>query len=65
MRCSGTGKAQPSPLDATWKLVKMLLRSQRTSKNLIWRLIRVEQERLVNEVRTLSNLTISPDEVTD
>jgi hypothetical protein len=43
--------ARPSPLDAALKLAKMLLRSKRINKSLIWGLIRIEQERLLNEVR--------------
>jgi hypothetical protein len=46
--------ARPSPLDAALKLAKTLLHSRRMNKSLIWGLIRIEQERLLNEVRTKS-----------
>lgn len=44
--------ARPSSLDAALKLAKMLLHGRRMNKSLIWGLIRIEQERLLNEVRT-------------
>jgi hypothetical protein len=43
--------ARPNPLDAALKLAKMLLHGRRMNKSLIWGLIRIEQERLLNEVR--------------
>jgi hypothetical protein len=43
---------RPSPLDAAMNLAKMLLHGQRMNKSLIWGLIRIEQERLFNQVLT-------------
>ncbi|CAI6077121.1 unnamed protein product [Clonostachys chloroleuca] len=40
---------RPSPLHASLNLVKMLLHDRRVNKGLMWGLIRVEQERLLNE----------------
>jgi hypothetical protein len=42
-----------SPLSAALKLSTMLLHGQRTNKSLTWGLIRMEQERLLNEVRKM------------
>jgi len=44
--------ARPNSLDAALKLAKMVLHGRRINKNLIWGLIRTEQERILNEVRT-------------
>jgi hypothetical protein len=49
---SESDMARPNPLDAALKLAKMLLHGRRMNKSLIWGLIRIEQERLLNEVRT-------------
>jgi hypothetical protein len=49
---SESDTARPNPLDAALKLAKMLLHGRRMNKSLIWGLIRIEQERLLNEVRT-------------
>jgi len=46
------GTSRPSPLYAAMKLAKMLFLGRRMNKTLIWRLIRMEQERLLNDVRT-------------
>ncbi|CAG9981237.1 unnamed protein product, partial [Clonostachys byssicola] len=40
---------RPSPLYASLNLVKMLLHDRRVNKGLMWGLIRIEQERLLNE----------------
>jgi hypothetical protein len=45
----GTGR--PNPLSAAMKLAKMLVLGRGMNKTLIWRLIRMEQERLLNDVR--------------
>ncbi|KAF2097853.1 hypothetical protein NA57DRAFT_57031 [Rhizodiscina lignyota] len=47
-----------SPLDAALNLAKMLLHGRRTNKSLIWGLIRVEQERLLNEHPSFSKWEI-------
>jgi hypothetical protein len=44
--------ARPSPLYAALRLARMRLHGQPRNKTLIWKLIRIEQERLLNEVRT-------------
>jgi hypothetical protein len=49
---SESDRARPNPLDAALKLAKMLLHGRRMNKSLIWGLIRIEQERLLNEVCT-------------
>jgi hypothetical protein len=41
---------RPSPLYAALRLAKMLLHGRRMNKSLIWGLIRMEQDRLFNEV---------------
>ena len=46
----GSDTTRPSPLFAALKLAKMLLHGKRMNKNLIWGLIRTEQERLFQEV---------------
>ncbi|CAJ2505222.1 Uu.00g126160.m01.CDS01 [Anthostomella pinea] len=40
---------RPSPLNAALTLAKTLLQGRRMNKSLIWGLIRIEQERLLNE----------------
>ncbi|ROW13655.1 hypothetical protein VPNG_04586 [Cytospora leucostoma] len=42
-------EANPSPLDAALNLSKTMLHGRRMNKSLIWGLIRIEQERLLNE----------------
>ena len=42
--------SRPSPLYAAIALAKMLFHGRKMNKTLIWRLIRMEQERLLNEV---------------
>jgi hypothetical protein len=49
---SESDAARPNPLDAALNLAKMLLHGRRMNKSLIWGLIRIEQERMLNEVRT-------------
>jgi hypothetical protein len=44
--------ARPSPLAAALNLAKTLLHGRRMNKSLIWGLIRIEQERLLNQVST-------------
>ncbi|KAH8649293.1 hypothetical protein BX600DRAFT_517669 [Xylariales sp. PMI_506] len=46
---SESDAARPSPLHTALKLAKMLLHGQRMNKSLIWGLIRIEQERLLND----------------
>lgn len=49
----------PSPLDAALKLSKTMLQGRRMNKSLIWGLIRIEQERLLNEVRIQFSIPVS------
>ncbi len=49
---SESDTSRPSPLHAALKLSKTLLHGRRMNKSLIWGLIRIEQERLLNEVRS-------------
>lgn len=46
---SESDTARPNSLNAALKLAKMLLHGRRMNKSLIWGLIRIEQERLLNE----------------
>ena len=46
-----SGTNRPSPLYAATKLAKMLFLGRGMNKTLIWNLIRMEQERLLNDVR--------------
>jgi hypothetical protein len=49
----GIGTSRPSPLYAAIKFAKMLYLGRQRNKTLIWSLIRLEQERLLNEVSAL------------
>jgi len=54
------GTSRPSSLSAATNLAKMLVLGRGVNKALIWRLIRMEQERLLNDVRAATLRSAHP-----
>lgn len=57
---AGSSTSRPSPLHAAMRLAKLLCLGRRMNKTLIWRLIRIEQERILNDVRAASSSFLCP-----